>query len=54
MKAFADVDYKGNLNYEAAYFLKGVPDDLIIPGATYMAEVGKYLIKRFEYYKALV
>ena len=51
MKAFADVDYKGDLNYEAAHFLKGVPDDLIIPGAAYMAKVGEYLIKRFEYYK---
>ncbi len=53
MKAFADIDYKGNFNYEASRFLKNVPDALIVQGATYMAEVGKYLIERFECYKTL-
>ena len=51
MKALADIGYKGDLNYEASGFLKGVPVALYIDGLTYMSKVGHYLIERFEYYK---
>lgn len=51
MKAFADSGYTGNLNYEAAYFLHSVPNDLLPQSAQYMADVGKHLIDRYEYYK---
>ena len=51
MKALADIGYRGNLNYEAAGFLARVPDALCIAGLAYMAQVGHYLIGRFEYYK---
>ena len=50
MKALADIDYKGDLNYEASGFLK-VPVVLYADALTYMAKVGQYLISRFEYYK---
>ncbi|MBQ9801847.1 MAG: sugar phosphate isomerase/epimerase [Clostridia bacterium] len=51
MIALADIDYQGDLNYEASGFLKSVPTGLYIDGLTYMAKVGHYLISRFEYYK---
>ena len=51
MKALADIDYVGDLNYEASAFIKDIPTDLYLDGLTYMAKVGHYLIGRFEYYK---
>jgi sugar phosphate isomerase/epimerase len=51
MKALARIGYKGELNYEAAGFLKKVPTELLTEGLAYMAKVGHYLIGRFEYYK---
>lgn len=52
MKSLADIGYAGDLNYEASAFIKNVPTDLYLDGLTYMAKVGRYLIGRFEYYKA--
>ena len=51
MKALADIDYQGDLNYEASAFIKDIPVALYYDGLTYMAKVGRYLIERFEYYK---
>lgn len=51
MKALADIDYKGDLNYEAAGFIKKIPTCLRADGLVYMAKVGHYLVSRFEYYK---
>ena len=51
MKAFAKIGYEGNLNYEAGYFIKNLPDALKIDAAEYMAKTGKYLIERFNFYK---
>ena len=51
MKAFAEVSYEGNLNYEAGLFVDKVPVSLRQNSAKYMATVGKYLIERFCYYK---
>ena len=51
MKALADIDYAGDLNYEASTFLAGLPIDLYPEGLAYQATIGKYLIGRFEYYK---
>lgn len=53
MKALADVDYKGNLSYEAGYFVKTAPVAFRRESAKYMAVVAKYLVERFEYYKAI-
>ncbi|MBQ7010495.1 MAG: sugar phosphate isomerase/epimerase [Clostridia bacterium] len=50
MKALAEIGYRGDLNYEASNFLKGVPTALYVDGLIYMAKVGHYLISRFEYY----
>ena len=51
MKAFADIDYKGELNYEASLFFKNVPIELRVDSLKYMAKVGRYLINLFEDYK---
>ena len=51
MKALSDIDYAGDLNYEASTFLAGLPTDLYPEGLVYQATIGKYLIGRFEYYK---
>ena len=51
MMALADIDYRGDLNYEASGFLRSVPTGLYLDGLTYMAKVGHYLISRFEYYR---
>ena len=51
MKALADIDYRGDLNYEASGFIKDIPVELRPDGLFYMAKVGHYLISRFEYYK---
>lgn len=52
MKALADIDYCGDLNYEASGFIKDIPVPLRSDGLVYMAKVGHYLISRFEYYKS--
>ena len=51
MKALADIGYKGDLNYEAAGFLRGLPTELRPDGLAYMAKIGPYLIGRFEHYQ---
>ena len=48
MDALAEIDYKGDLTYEADNFLKGKPIELIADYITLMAKTGKYLIKQFE------
>ena len=51
MKAFAEVGYIGNLNYEAGLFVKNVPETLRPDAAKYMAKVGRHLIERYNYYR---
>ncbi len=51
MKAFAEIGYEGNLNYEAGLFVNNVPVCMRQESAIYMAKIGKYLIERFQYYK---
>ena len=48
MAALAGIGYRGNLNYEAAGFIRNLPRELYPDGLTYMAKVGHYLIGRFE------
>lgn len=54
MKAFAEVRYNGNLNYEAGIFVDRVPIDLRKESAKYMATVGKYLIERYNHYNNIL
>lgn len=52
LKALADVDYKGNFTYEADYFMKRFPDDLLPACSKFMHEVGRSMISKIESYKA--
>ncbi len=51
MKAFAEVGYTGNFNYEAGLFVEKFPLPLRQECARYMVQVGKYLCERYYYYK---
>lgn len=51
MKALADIDYKGELTFEADNFMDNKPDILLPDCAGLMAQTGKQLISRFEDYK---
>ena len=50
-KALAEVDYKGEFTYEAGRTYRGMPDELLPSALKFMAELGRYLIGRIEYYK---
>lgn len=53
MKAFADVGYTGDLSYEAGLFVSTTPKELMADAAKYMAKVGKFLIGKYNEYKAV-
>ena len=47
-KAFADIDYSGDLTLEADNTLKPLPDALIPAGLKFMHDTGRYLISLIE------
>ncbi len=51
MKALAEINYDGELTFEADNTLIRMPDEMLIPTAKYMVEMGRYLIKQFEQFK---
>lgn len=51
MKAFADIDYSGDLSYEAGLFVANAPKEIMPTAAKYMAKTGRHLIDRFDYYR---
>lgn len=51
MKALAEIDYKGDLTFEADCFFNGKPVELLQDTANYMAKTGRILISKFEEYK---
>ena len=52
MKALAEIDYRGELTYEASNFMANVPAELWPDALKYMERVGRHLIGRFEAYRA--
>lgn len=48
MKALADIDYKGDLTFEADGFMNNKPDILLPDCAKLMAKTGKQLVSQFE------
>lgn len=50
-EALAKVNYKGEFTYEAGKFYNRMPDPMMLPSLNFMAEMGRYLIGRIEYYK---
>lgn len=51
MKALGEIDYKGDLTFEADCFMDNKPDILLPDCAKLMAKTGKYLVSQFEAYK---
>ena len=51
MRALAQIDYKGDLTFEAGMFFAKKPPELLPAYAKLMAETGKFLKARFEYYR---
>ena len=51
MKALADVDYVGEFTYETARYYGRMPDEMMLPALRFMADMGRYLDSRFEFYK---
>lgn len=50
-KAFADINYSNNINYESAGFVKNIPGDFCEQAYSYMSQVGHYLIDKINFYK---
>ncbi len=48
LKALADIDFKGNLTFEADNFMVNLPDELCPSAAKFMADTGKYLVNKFN------
>lgn len=51
MKALGEIDYKGDLTFEADCFMDDKPDILLPDCAKLMAKTGKHLISQFKNYK---
>ena len=51
MKALADIDYEGEITFEADSFMARKPVELLPDCAKYMAAVGRCLADKFEAYK---
>lgn len=49
-KALADIEYKGDMTFEACYGIRRMPIELKAQTARYMREIGEYLIERIKYY----
>lgn len=50
-KALGEIDYKGDLTFEAGNFYQRKPKELLVPAARYMHETGKYLVNKIEEYR---
>ena len=50
-KALADIDYDGDFTFEADAFLRYIPKDFKPTASRYMADTGRYLIKKIEGFK---
>lgn len=47
-KALGEIDYQGDLTFEALKFFRHFPDELLLPAAKLMSETGKYLAAKAE------
>jgi len=52
MKALAEINYDGEFTYEADRFLFNLPKEMIPRAVSFMVEMGRYLIGRFDDYRA--
>ena len=43
-----DIEYDGDLTFEADNFMKKYPDELIPEALNYMCKIGRYMIKQIR------
>lgn len=51
LHALGEIDYQGHFTYEADYFLKKFPDDLLPACEKFMHDVGRSMMKKIEEYR---
>ncbi len=51
LHALGEIDYKGNFTYEADYFLKKFPNDLMPACEKFMHDVGRSMMNKIEEYR---
>lgn len=51
LHALGEIDYKGNFTYEADYFMKKFPDDLLVSCEKFMHDVGRSMMRKIEEYR---
>lgn len=51
-QALADIDYKGELTFEADRYFDHFPEDLMLPAYKFLNEIGRSLIRQIEEKKA--
>lgn len=47
-KALGEIDYKGNITFEALNFFKNLPEELYLSASRYLCDIGKYLAAEIE------
>ncbi len=52
MKALADIDYTGDLTFEADKFLRLFPAEMVEDASRFMFKVGEQLVRMFERFKS--
>ena len=50
MKALAEIHYEGDRTFEALHLYENLEEDFYLTKATYLHDVGRYLIAKFEKY----
>lgn len=48
LEALAESGYKGEFNYEIQWYLRRMPEELLLPSLRHSAEIGKWMIRRLE------
>lgn len=48
MTALKEIQYDGEFTFEADYFLKSFPEELVVNASRLMLEVGRYLIEKYK------
>ena len=51
LKALGEIDYKGDVTFEAGHFFKKFPDELLLPAARLLCDTGKYLAQKIDSYR---
>ena len=51
LKALGEIDYKGDVTFEAGHFFKRFPDELLLPAARLLCDTGNYLADKIDGYR---